>query len=232
MEFFGSLIQFYPKSILEKFFLYIIDSLNAIKTFPELFYIILNKLFKDTLIYISGHSSLEHFQVILNVFMARLTTDESDPNDISLYFFLNFLEKALYDSSFFDNLTKMTKNTFKKSLEESNADLKRSYLLDCVLSFDIFHRLNSLSATDCFLLYEVIFRKLHSQTPQIVEDESQLDESNFILQETNAFFENSSDKLNNFAFQLYELGGFVEHLFLILISQELGLKIRKEFLEM
>jgi hypothetical protein len=229
MEFFGSLIENFSKPILEKFFLYIIDSLNAISNFPQLFFVILNKSFQDTLIYIAGHSTLEHFQIILNVFMAKLSLSDSDPSDISFYFFISFIETALYDLSFFDKLAKMTKNTFKKEINQIEIEQKRSHLLSWVLSYDIFSRLCELSASDTFYLYEQILRKLQSKVFNRVRNEDDL--SNNILQETNAFFENSSDQINHFAFQLYELGGFIEHLFLLLISDALKIQIRKEFLE-
>lgn len=219
------MLKYYSKGILEKFFLYLIDSLNVFANFPELFFLILNTSFKNLLIYICGHSTLEHFKYILNMFFARLSDDPDNSVAIRLPFLLNFIEKIVLDSSFLAKIGSITKNSFKKEINQALVESKQAHLLTWVLSFEIFAKFSQISPLDSFSFFEQIFREL-LLSPRNYSFLSKVKKQKRASNEL--FFENVPALLNHFCHDLYQNDSFHGHLFLLLVSNEFKLTVKAE----
>lgn len=228
MEFFGLLFKYFPRDILEKFFLYLIDSLNAFANFPELFFLLLNRSFKNLLIYICGHSTLDHFKVILNVFFARLSENVENPVSIQLPFLLNFIEKILLDSSFLAKIGGITKNTYKKEVNFMEIESKQAHLLRWVLSFEIFSKFSQISSFYSFSFFELIFREILSNPQNFSFMQNLKSRKN---KPKNLFFEGIPELLSHFCYNLFNSDCFYGHLFLVLLTNELKLNVKTEHLK-
>ena len=196
-------------------------------TTPSLFYLLLNQPFHELLLYISIHSTLDHFDIILNLFLVRLQEDKDSPLSLSVPFVYNLIEKIVNQPFFFKDMVKITKNFERRQSRDEKSKLKQKHLINWILSLEIFESLCKVSISNTLWTYQQILSQL------LLSSEAKGEESqsaNF-LEENTDFFEIKSKSINFFAFELFKSKNFTGHLFLLLFSKFVGVQVNREFLE-